>query len=282
MQQYKFIDEPKKEGGKPQHIHTLDGKPLMGVTTILNVLDKPLTWWASSLAVAQLGWIHSKELGQQMRTKIAAKRQIEIAAMSPDEYLACLDKAYRAHADESAETAEAGKEMHSELEFFVKNCIENHSGKPIPFYESKHNAVQLFANWAKDNIETLIASEVHCFSEELWVGGIVDLIYEDKEGNFCILDFKSAKEAYLTHFLQNAAYDILLQNGGFDKNGTPIFPKDGGITFSRYAVLPFRMENPEPQFNDKFGTIAELKEGFKCCIPIYKLMGGKKKWGAND
>ena len=37
------------------HIPALDGKPLMGTSTVVGVLSKPLTWWAAGEAVKKLG-----------------------------------------------------------------------------------------------------------------------------------------------------------------------------------------------------------------------------------
>lgn len=265
MAAYKFIDEEKR--GKKQHIHTLDGEPLMGVSTILKVLNKPLTWWASGLAVGHMGWTHSKKFTPATRLAIAKQRLAEISKLTPEEYLGCLDEAYKAHSVFVDEAAESGIDMHAELEKFVKECINLHEGLPIPFYESKHLAVQLFSTWARDNVYVFLASEAYCYSEKLRIGGIVDLIYEDLDGNLCLLDFKSAKEAYLDHFLQNAGYDLLIsENGTFNREGEQFMTVHK--PFNRYGVFPYGMENPEPQFRS---DTEALKKGFLSCIPLYEL-----------
>src|ERR1700722_16042386 len=116
------------------HIHTLDGKPLMGTSTVVGVIAKPLTWWASGLAVESLGWQKKldprkvtsaeMELNEGQRKLRASVALREIKAMSGEEYLAKLDKAYRAHADSLNKSAGKGTDMHAALETYVKKCIE--------------------------------------------------------------------------------------------------------------------------------------------------------------
>ena len=77
---------------KEQHIHLLDERPLIGTTTALSVLNKPLTWWASGLAVEALGWYNTKqkkdenEIGYKARLLLGAanmrKRFAEVKKLS--------------------------------------------------------------------------------------------------------------------------------------------------------------------------------------------------------
>src|SRR5437899_1811597 len=52
---YRFHD---KDG---EHLHTLDGKPLIGTSTAIRVLNKPLTWWAAGMALTPLGWLNKNK-----------------------------------------------------------------------------------------------------------------------------------------------------------------------------------------------------------------------------
>lgn len=255
------------------HIHTLDGKPLIGTSTALSVLAKPLTWWASGLAVAELGWTpingkDKKAIPFEQRLPTASERFNEIKNLSPEEYLKLLDKAYRAHSTNLKKTATAGTDMHAELEKYVKRMITDQAGKPIPMNGYEHKAVELFADWAVKNVEQFLVSEAHCYSEELWTGGIVDLIYEDTQGRLIIMDFKSSKDAYLSQFFQDAGYDIAIsENGALDKDGNLILKLERSA--DGYAVFPFGMENPEPQFH--FDTEG-AKKGFKASVCLHRLL----------
>jgi hypothetical protein len=259
------------------HIHTLDGKPLMGTSTVVGVIAKPLTWWASGLAVSELGW--AKKLDPRKATKEQVKANVsdrflkanrmllDLKEMRTDEYLALLDKAYRAHADVLTKSADKGTDMHAELEKYVKRCIENET-LVLEGTNSHHAQVKLFAEWAVANVKRFLVSEGHCYSEKLWTGGISDLLFEDKEGRVGIMDFKSSKEAYLSQFMQIAGYDIAIsENGLFDENGTLIYKPDRSIGF--YAVFPFGMEKSAPQFHyDTEGA----KRGFEAASLIHKLI----------
>src|SRR5258708_4411153 len=96
---------------KENHLHSLDGKPLIGTSTVVGVVSKPLTWWASGLAVAKLGWVKELTLyskpkptkeqiskNAQQRLESAGVHLLSVKDMDAQQYLSLLDKAYRAHA----------------------------------------------------------------------------------------------------------------------------------------------------------------------------------------
>lgn len=260
------------------HLHSLDGKPLVGTSTVVGVLSKPLTWWAAGLAVAELGWIKKadprkaaqKEIvaNDLQRSASAARMLKEFRDMTVPEYVKLLDKAYRAHADTLTKSADKGTDMHAELEKYVKLMLADQDGVPKLMNGYEHKAVELFAQWAVENVNRFIVSEGHCYSEELWTGGIADLLLEDKQGRLAIMDFKSSKEAYLSQFFQIAGYDIeITENGLFDEAGNLIHKPERSIDY--YAVFPFGMEKPAPQFH--FDT-ASAKTGFKAATVLYKLI----------
>lgn len=275
MDKYRF-DDSVNDKGKERHVHLLNGEPLFGTSTVLNVLSKPLTWWASGLAVTHLGWIHSKIDGKAVRPlenrlEILRPRFQEIKQMTEVEFLGCLDEAYKAHSVKLDKSAEAGTDMHAELESYVKLCIEGNNGKPVPD-TSGHKAVEIFAAWSQENVRHFIASEAYCYSKRLWTGGIVDLVFKDVTGKYALLDFKSAKEAYDAHFMQNAGYDIAIcENGILTKEGKMVCTFESG--FDYYAVLPFGM--PEPVVISKTNT-TDYRNAFEACVTLHKLIGKSK------
>lgn len=276
LNKYRFIDEPDAKG-KPQHLHTLNGAALLGTSTVLGVLAKPLTWWAAGLAVGHLGWTPIKD----PKTRKAFPKADRLAALQPrfeaiqtmdiETFLVCLDEAYYAHSKKLDTSAVAGTDMHAILEQYVKTCIDVNGGEPVLMEEAEHEAVLIFAEWAVNyGVGKFLYSEAHCYSENLWTGGIVDLIYEDKAGNLCLLDFKSAKEAYDVHFMQNAGYDIAIaENGILDKEGNVKAIITKPIAY--YGVFPFGMEHPVPSFRE---DTENLKGGFRACVFLHKLIKG--------
>jgi hypothetical protein len=269
MNRYKFINENKA------HLHTLDGKPLIGTSTTVQVLSKPLTWWAAELAA-----IECLEAGECIPT--IRQEYLEAAAKFGPEKKKAIDalqkkyplfkKARFAHYDRKNTAADTGIDMHAELEKYVVGCIEQYDGSPQGkggnLLKDAVPAVQLFAEWGVQNVKRFLASEGHCYSEALWVGGITDLFFEDKEGRLAVMDFKSSKDAYLSQFIQCAGYDIeIAENGILDAEGNLILKPDRPADY--YAVFPFGAENPEPKFRFDTGT---LRKAFESTVILHKII----------
>lgn len=268
-QEYKFLDEGKK------HLHTFRDKPLLGTSNVCGVIAKPLTWWAAGLAVEKLGWMNKGNAvkgwtKKEDRLARATEYQEMIGKLLPENYLELLDSAYSAHSTNLKDTAKSGTDMHALMEEYVKNCIENNSSIPMELI-SDDPRVQDFIAWSVANVQKFLWSEVHGYSETLWVGGISDCGVLLKDGKTGIIDFKSSKEAYDTHFIQCAGYDLLLsENGGFTSDGYPILTLEKPLNF--YAVIPFGAEKFSVDFRFNVG---ELKEAFKSAVVIYKLLNNK-------
>lgn len=261
-----------------QHLHELDGKPLLGTSTVVSVIAKPLTWWASGLACEVFGWIKKAdprkampsevEANELARQKSALAMLERFSGMTPQEYVALGDKAYRAHADSLNKSADKGTDMHADLEAYVKRCIAENEGKPIDEMTANEDAVAIFAAWAGPNVTRFIVSEGHCYSERLWTGGITDCIAELNDGRMVIIDFKSSKEAYLSQFIQVAGYDIETGESGIvDNDGNPVLKLERPI--DGYIIFPFGAAKVEPQF--QWDTEA-MKRGFEAAVVLYKLI----------
>lgn len=261
-QGYKYIDEQK------QHLHTFDGKPLFGTSTVVGVLAKPLTWWASGLAVAKFGWLNSKEAVKDIRLQKAKERKSEISEMSDEEYLSLLDEAYKAHSVKLDTSAQAGTDMHAMLEGYIKKCISQNKREPMLPRETDERPVQIFAQWAVNNVKRFIWSEANCYSERLWVGGISDVGAEMVDNTYAIIDFKSSKEAYESQFIQCAGYAIQIEENG-------ILTSDGKVLFkiskpiSKVIIFPFGSPSPKPEYRM---NIQELKQAFEACTLLHKLL----------
>lgn len=266
---YRFLDE------KGQHLHTLDGNPLVGTSSVSGVLAKPLTWWAAGLACEKFGWINKGNAmkgwtKKELRLEKAEEMREKIEYMSTTDYLDLLDEAYSAHSKKLTSTAKTGTDLHAELEKFV-NAHMGFQGdwrKLNIVTEQFDRKIDPFIKWVEKNIKRFLWSEMYCYSEKLWVGGITDCGYEKLDGTYGIMDFKSSKEAYLGQFWQCAGYHIQIEeNGGFDKNGNKIFTLDKPIT--EYAIFPFGMTNPQPQFNY---DIQGGQDAFRAEVLLYKKL----------
>lgn len=244
---YQFHDE------KGEHLHTLNGRPLIGTTTVCQVISKPLVWWAAGMAVGKLGWTNGKYAKPEDRLKCAETALAAIRDLSSEAYLKLLDDAYSAHSKRLKEAAKGGTDMHAELEIYVKRCLAE-GGKPIaiPTLEATHQAVAIFAAWALENVDHFIWSEAHCYSETMWTGGISDCGAILKDDKTAIIDFKSSKEAYFSQFVQLGGYaQAIEENGLYTSTGeathSPIkidaitvFPFGGGAPTTIYAVEDYQ------------------------------------------
>ena len=267
MSKYRFINEIID--GKKTHCHTLGGAPLLGTSSVVGVLAKPLTWWASGLAVAELGWTNPKFTDKVARLETAHTWRSEIVGMDDEAYLALLDKAYRAHSVKLDKSADSGTDMHSELEKYVKDCLAKNNGLPS-IYEGEVPQVEIFCKWALENVEKFIVSEGYTYSEKLWLGGIVDCVAVLKNGKRAIIDFKSSKEAYVSQFLQVCLYDLQIsENGIFDSDGNSMFLP---MKADEYIIFPFGATKVEPSV---CSVSDELKQGAGACVTLYKLTNKK-------
>lgn len=266
-------------------MHTLDGKPLYGTSTVLKIINKPLAWWASGMALTPFGWMNAgkrnaagrvvgkfsqEELGAHAASYLASIKEMPLSM-----YVGLLQDAYRAHDSAKVSAGTKGTDRHELLEAYVKHCIATHEGKPtnlIPENVKSIDPAQIadimpFVNWAVDNVKRFLWSEVNCYSEVLWTGGIADVGWLDHQDRVVAGDFKSSKEAYFEQFLQIGGYDIALtENGGLDKDGNKKFNLTAPI--QAYCIIPFGAATITPNLQY---DVESYKEGFKSALTLHKL-----------
>lgn len=270
MNRYKYLDE------KGQHLHTLDGRPLYGTSSVSEVLAKPLTWWASGLAVKEFGCSDPKVL-TKIKNKKAQPEEVKnhydgltkmlllIQKMDVEDYAKLVDKAYRAHTMTLKEKAQEGVDLHAECERFIRDEMAGLNKAHTEY----HERIKPLIDWSRNNVAKHLWSEGNCYSEKHWIGGISDWGVELKDGRVAIVDFKSSKEAYLSQFWQCCGYAIQIEeNGVFDRDGNQIYSLDGR-KIDVVIVLPFGMENPYPQMNV---DVQGGKEAFLAELLLYKKL----------
>ena len=257
---YKFSEEG--------HLHSFEGRPLTGCSSVGSVLAKPLTWWASGLAVAELGWTKSMDgkipVPKEERLKKIAEVFPKIKELSDEEYLALLDKGYRAHNSVLNKSATAGTDRHEIVERYVK--WKQFGGEALKVEESE--SISPYIIWSDANVAKYLWSEAHCYSEKHWLGGISDIGAELKNGHVAIIDIKSSKEAYPNQFFQIGGYDVCVsENGLFDENGNQTAKLDKPIT--AHIIFPFGMPFPTGivQYDTKRNIDAFLAE-----LTLYRLL----------
>ena len=116
------------------HIHTLDGKPLMGTSTVVGALGKPLTYWAAGCALTPLGWLNKKKSKVNDRLDAAGEAISMLRDMTREEYVDFLEQCYHAHTKVLKDSASDGTSTHKQLEHYVQSCIDDNGGGPFVAY----------------------------------------------------------------------------------------------------------------------------------------------------
>ena len=256
---YKFIDEGRK------HLHTFKGQPLYGTSTVCGILAKPLTWWAAGMAVEKFGWLSDKKHPVEVVKQAAKDGWERVKSLSLKDYEKLLTEAYRAHNEKKKDSAEAGVDMHAELEKYVKECLAN-EGKPIVSDTAQMWQVDQFSKWAIANVDKFLFSEGHTYSEKYWVGGIVDAGALMKSGRVAVLDFKSSKDAYYSQGIQCAGYALQIEEKGIVSNeGVQLLDP---MKVEEIIVVPFGSENIVPT---AIQNVDGFKEAFVGALQNYVL-----------
>lgn len=263
---YRYIDDAG------QHMHTLDGKPLIGTSTAVQVLGKEgLTWWAAELAA-----VACLESGEHIPT-IRAEYEA-VSALSGKNKKNARDRLQRkypifkkaryAHKEKKEAAATPGTDMHAQLERYVKECIYGHNGFPIASEADWDIGPEVlrFHEWACGNVEEFLWSEGHCYSEALWTGGICDCGALLKEGRAAVIDFKSSKEAFFGPFVQCGGYALQIEeNGVLDRDGNRVH---AAVAIDALAVFPFGGSADAPTITRK---VEGYMAAFEASVTIYKL-----------
>jgi hypothetical protein len=256
---YKYIDEKK------EHLHTLDERPLIGTSTAMNVVAKNLVWWAAELAAVEalMTGEHIPTIRDEYNAACASDDKKKAIDVLQKKYPA-FKAARFAHFNVKNQKAEAGTDLHAELEKFIKFKMTGEVADNTMF-DAK---IMPFIKWAELNVKRYLWSEGHCYSREMWTGGISDVGVELMNGEIAIIDFKSAKEAFATHFFQIAGYDLeIAENGWFDEEGNLLGTLEKPIT--RHIVVPFGARVVEPVVSE---NVLAHREAFKHAIGLYKVM----------
>lgn len=161
-----------------RHIHTWEGKPLHGVTSILKCWGDPgsLIGWAANQAVDAIQRGESPEDARKAHLKIR-------------------DKA-----------GDKGKEVHAVLEDAMNQWIDR---GVAPTMEDE--TVNKVLGWMTVEGYKPIKSEFPVYHLDLWYAGIMDAVVE-KDGKRYILDFKTSGTVQTKYFYQCGAYSLAIKN----------------------------------------------------------------------
>ena len=173
---------------KTGHTYRLDGKPVKGVTTLLNGgLPKPqLVNWAA------------RTVAEYVTDNFDIVR--EVRAQGREE---CLDLLKGAHYRDRDRAAARGTEVHA----LAEQIIFGHTVE-VPDYIAGH--VHGYTKWLDQWEVAPIVTEKPCANREWWYAGTFDAIVKFGAGQLAgarvLLDWKTSKGVYGETALQLAAY----------------------------------------------------------------------------
>lgn len=181
-------EEPKGyQFDETRHIHSLDGKPLTGTTTVLQVIAKP----------ALIPWA----------VKTCADFLIEVLKNKKTITLEDIDEAKKQHRLKKESAGDWGTLVHKYIEMYCKE------GDWIPDTEADPKVREAFCHfvkWTTDNKVTFLESEKHVYSRDMWVGGICDIVCRIGD-QIWLADVKTGSGIYPEHFWQMASYEMCLK-----------------------------------------------------------------------
>lgn len=216
-----------------EHLHTLNGKPLLGVTSTKDkILAKEALYnWLTTEPLGVMGWYNptqrkyrdeNKEDFEKRMFNLETKRKRtfeDIKSKSYEFYCELLGMARNACSKKKDDAADWGTRVHTACEVWGNTSV-------ITNEQDIRQSVVNFVDWMTLQKAKIIKQEACLFSKEWWVGGIVDLFIEI-EGDLYIADIKTSSGIYPDMFLQMGAYDKCHREMGYvtDSEGNTRIPK---------------------------------------------------------
>lgn len=225
---YRFDEE--------KHAHTLNGKPLTGVTSLIDkTLSKPaLIPWAVKMTTEY----------------IIANCPFQESSFGEDgRYIVTkedLINAKKAHNTFKERAGDWGTRVHNACEIWANTGQLPLSPEDADILPSVSN----FVRFIEDNGFKILDVERNVWSVDWWIGGIFDLVLE-KDGKVYIADIKTSSGIYDSHFIQMGAYyQCILENGWQKDYSVEEFSgaivinlkKDGKIATCYSSALPTMVE----------------------------------------
>jgi len=209
----------KFEFDAANHVYTLNGKNLTGVTSCLSVIAKPaLIQWSASEAVKYIEqkW---KDLGDEF-----GKYTQEI-----------FKDARVAHRKKKEDAGQKGTDIHAIIEQWINDKM---AGRDT-FTAHPAAQVQNFIDWATKNKVEFLASEKRLYSKKHWIAGTADFVCVI-DGKKYVGDLKTSSNVYKEYFFQVAAYRMMLEEmgeKGYDGSIIVNVKKDGKFNEDKDVVL---------------------------------------------
>ena len=215
-----------------KHHYTWGGKPVPGVTSILQCISKPaLIPWAAGMASNH--WLEAIKSG---RTDLDV----------------IFKEAKSAHRKKASDAADIGHNVHEYAEMFFKK-------KDLPFLKTDQakRGVEAFHKWMDSHKVEIMASERRLFSKEFYFAGTCDFIAK-VDGVMVVGDIKTSSGIYPEMRLQTAAYQHAIQ-------------EEKGIKFPARLIIRFDKKSGEFETKSFYNFDLDFA-GFKAALGLHRAM----------
>lgn len=218
------------------HFYGVDGENTYfpGATTILKVLGKQalVPWAAKKTAEAYTDMI-LKAKGEPNLEKIEKEAQ-------------------KAPFKERDKAGDHGTNVHNLIDEFLKNGV-------MP--KEKDSSFEEFLKWYRSTDMRFLLGDTPVISVNYGFGGKLDALFVDKKDRIVLVDFKTSKGIYDSHFIQLGAYATALE-------------ETYGLHAHQIGILHIR-----PNFCKWYETTERLifKQTFLDVLSVYKKMNEIQK-----
>lgn len=217
-----------------------------GVTTILQILDKPaLMQWAANMASEY--WREGIKAGTD---------EITLDRLAKEAPLAWKLKRDAA--------GQIGTLIHKWIEEHIQAKIQKKDGPTAPINEIMYTAVVKFLQWEKDNVGEYLFSEKKLYSVTHNVAGTCDFTYRDKEGKLSLGDLKTSNSMQRTFDLQLAAYRYMLEE------------ESPSEVYENMVIVRVGKDEGKIQIK-KVENYKENLKAFLCCVILNNILKPEKK-----
>jgi len=175
------------------HAYKINGKRIVGVTTVLKIIDKPqLLQWAVNQACTYLN-----------------EKMDVVEILTPSH----IEQARYEWKNTRDTAANIGHEVHAWAEAYIKGL------KPAtPTTPEVLNGVTAFLAWVEKHNVEFVSSERFVYSRKHNYAGQMDA-EAIIDGKLCVIDFKTGSGIYPEMLMQTAAYQKAAQEEGSRYNG---------------------------------------------------------------
>lgn len=190
------------------HVYDVNGQLFTGVTTILQVLNKPfLMFW------------YAKMVAEDLKPKWEEVKKIKTKA----DWDKLVDASKSAATKKSDKAKDIGHQVHAWIEQYITD-----KDVELPEDEQVVACIRQFLKWNKERKPKWLASEAIVASMTNRFAGTVDALCE-LDGKMTVLDFKTSSQISDEYALQLAGYQIALEEMGImvEQRAIVRIPKDG-------------------------------------------------------